>query len=168
MDLLVVNAIVLPLSVIVIILSNHYNYITRLFICQYLLSKTYTDMFDSNTRISVFSSSASDLEAHHIIPLGSVTKINESTSALRKDAKNICNSPLNFVFITSSANKAISNDSLDAYAKKLTNEAKFALHINAYDKADDTNTDAKVKTILKNRYNLLSGDVKQHISNLLL
>lgn len=140
----------------------------RQFVCQYLLSKTYTDMFDSTKRISVFSDVAQDLEAHHIIPLGSVSKVFESTAKLRKDPKNICNSPLNFVFITSTANKAISNDSLETYALKLTDEAKSALHINSYNNASDTDTDKKVKDILKNRYSALKGDVKQHISDLLV
>ena len=35
-------------------------------------------MFDENLTISVFSKLADTLEAHHIIPLGSVKKVNES------------------------------------------------------------------------------------------
>lgn len=57
--------------------------ILRAFMCQYLLAKTYTDMFDNKKIISVFSECANLLEAHHIIPLGSVTKVNESTVELR-------------------------------------------------------------------------------------
>lgn len=141
--------------------------VLRAFICQFLLAKTYVDMFDSGKRLSVFSDSAKDLEAHHIIPLGTVTKVNESTTALRSDPKNICNSPLNFVLITKQANKEISDDSLDVYAAKICDEAKSALHINGYTGTAATDTDQKVKDILTVRFSALNGDVRDHISQLL-
>lgn len=140
--------------------------ILRAFMCQYLLAKTYTDMFDNKKIISVFSECANLLEAHHIIPLGSVTKVNESTVELRKDNKNICNSPLNFVFITKDANVAISDDSLETYISKITDEAKAALALQCY-------TDSKIdvdatKQILENRYIALKGDIKAKVKKLLL
>ena len=141
--------------------------VLKSFICQFLLAKTYVDMFDTGKRLSVFSDSAKDLEAHHIIPLGTVTKINESTATLRKNPKNICNSPLNFVLITKQANIEISDDSLDVYAAKICDEAKTALHINGYSNSSDADTDQKVKSILEIRFSSLNGDVRNHISQLL-
>lgn len=140
--------------------------ILRSFMCQYLLSKTYADMFDSNEIISVFSKHASSLEAHHIIPLGSVAKVNESTAALRQDDKNICNSPLNFVFITKEANDAISDDSLDIYISKITDEAKSVLALQCYvnPKIDMDAT----KQILQSRYSALKGDIRTTVKKLLL
>ena len=114
-----------------------------------------------------FCDNAKDFEAHHIIPLGTVTKINESTAALRSDSKNICNSPLNFVYITKQANKEISDDSLDVYAAKICDEAKSALHINGYTGPEVADTDQKVKAILESRFSALNGDVRNHISQLL-
>ena len=139
--------------------------ILRAFICQYLLAKTYTDMFDDNMIISVFSDAADTLEAHHIIPLGSVKNVNESTTKLRSDDKNICNSPLNFVYITKKSNDAISDDALDVYITKITDEAKAALSIQSYvlPAIDDDST----KQILKQRYTAIKGDIKQHIKSLL-
>lgn len=139
--------------------------ILRYFICQYLLSKTYTDMFDSNQIISVFSKSANKLEAHHIIPLGSVKKINESTAELRNDDKNICNSPLNFVLITKEANDAISDDSLDIYISKITDEAKSALSIQNY--VDPNINKDSTRQILEGRYTALKGDIKSKVNKLL-
>ena len=140
--------------------------ILRQFICQYLLAKTYSDMFDSKEIISVFAKSASTLEAHHIIPLGSVKKVSESTTTLRNDDKNICNSPLNFVLITKKSNDAISDDSLDIYITKITDEAKSALAIQSYT-SPDVDADA-TKQILTARYSALKGDIKAKVNKLLL
>lgn len=135
------------------------------FMCQFLLARTYTDMFEKNQTISVFSEEAKNLEAHHIIPLGSVKKINESTDKLRNDNKNICNSPLNFVYITKKANDAISDDVLDVYITKITDEAKAALCIQSY---VTPNIDGDTtKQILEQRYTALKGNIKTHVKQLL-
>lgn len=139
--------------------------VLRMFVCQYLLAKTYPDMFNSTDRISVFSSDANTLEAHHIIPLGSVKKINESTSQLRTDEKNICNSPLNFVLITKKSNDTISDDSLDIYITKITDGAKAALAIQGY--TSPNIDDDAVKQVLRNRYTALKGDIKNQVNMLL-
>lgn len=140
--------------------------VLRMFVCQYLLSKTYSDMFDEQETISVFSPSASTLEAHHIIPLGSVKAINESTAQLRKDEKNICNSPLNFVYITKSSNDKISDDSLDVYITKITDQAKSTLSIQNY--VSPNVDDDATKQILSARYTALKGDIKEHVHKLLM
>ncbi|SCX88084.1 A nuclease family of the HNH/ENDO VII superfamily with conserved AHH [Butyrivibrio hungatei] len=139
--------------------------VLRIFMCQYLLAKTYADMFDPKITISVFSNVANALEAHHIIPLGSVKKMDESTEALRKDDKNICNSPINFVYITKKSNDEISDDTLDVYITKITDEAKSTLSIQSYTTSniDEDNT----KQILKQRYTALKGDIKTHVRQLL-
>lgn len=142
--------------------------VIRHFICQYYLAKTYADMFDASKTISVFMDDSDQLEAHHIIPLGTVTKYGETTAALRGNRKHICNSPLNFVYITKQSNKAISDDSLDVYAQKLCSQARSALMISKYSAYSDGDTEDKIKAILKDRYDYLEGDIKQHISDLLL
>lgn len=138
------------------------------FVCQYMLAQTYPDMFDANKTVSVFYDHASSLEAHHIIPLGTAKKVGEVTADLRKDPKHICNSPLNFVLITKEANKAISDDSLDIYAKKITPEAKAALNITAYVSEDAAGTRDKIHGILDNRFEMLNGNVLNTINNKLM
>lgn len=138
------------------------------FVCQYMLAQTYPDMFDANKTVSVFYEHASSLEAHHIIPLGTAKKVGEVTADLRKDPKHICNSPLNFVLITKEANKAISDDSLDIYAKKITPEAKAALNITAYVSEDAAGTRDKIHGILDNRFEMLNGNVLNTINNKLM
>ena len=132
---------------------------------QYLLSKTYKDMFDENKILSAYSDETERFEAHHIIPLGTVKKVGESTKKLRDDEKNICNSPLNFVYITKKANKEISDESLKDYVQKINAEAKAKLHITAYTNSDIPQD--QVKQILRERYDFLKGDIRERISTLL-
>lgn len=139
--------------------------ILRNFMCQFLLSKTYTDMFEKNQIVSVFSDISDPLEAHHIIPLGSVKKVGESTSELRKNEKNICNSPLNFVYITKSANEMISAKPLESYVALITDEAKSALHIQKYNTCNISDED--IKQILSERYTALKGEIRDKVKRLL-
>lgn len=147
--------------------SNEERYpktVLRNFFCQYLLSQTYQDMFDNNKLVSVFSEDANELEAHHIIPLGSAKKVGDSTKNLRNKNKSIYNSPLNFVLITKDSNRDISDKSLNEYAQSITDEAKAKLHISNYDGFID---EFKTKDYLRNRYSMLKGDIKSHIAGLL-
>ena len=139
--------------------------VMRMFMCQYLLSKTYKDMFDKDKVLSAYSEEIGGFEAHHIIPLGTVKKVGESTTELRKDEKNICNSPLNFVYITKKANKEISDEALKDYVQKINAEAKSKLHITAYTSADIPKD--QVRNILKERYDFLKGDIRDRIETLL-
>lgn len=138
--------------------------VLRNFICQYMLSKTYTDMFDVNKCISVFSDEADTLEAHHIIPLGTVKKVGENTAKLRDKPEHICNSPVNFVYITQKANKEISDKPLSVYVTKIRDEAKSVLHLTSYKSSDVADTDKKIHDLLETRFNALCGDVKNHIN----
>lgn len=138
------------------------------FVCQYMLAQTYPDMFDASKTVSVFYEKAASLEAHHIIPLGTAKKVGEVTADIRKDPKHICNSPLNFVLITKEANKAISDDALDIYAKKITPEAKSALYISSYVSEDAASTRDKIHNILDNRFEMLNGKVLHTINDKLM
>lgn len=135
--------------------------------CQYLLSQTYVDMFDNTKKISVFCKDAETLEAHHIVPLGSAKKVGEVTAELRKNSRHICNSPLNFVYITKNANKEISDDSLETYEKKIQPAAKSALQITSYS-AENYDNENKVHGLLENRYNMVYGTITGEIQTLLI
>ena len=142
--------------------------VLRSFFCDYMLSRTYPDMFDGKIWISVFYEDANNLQAHHIIPLGSIKKIGEmNTSKIRKDEKNICNSPLNFVLITPDSNRKISDYSLDDYVKNMDPITKTRMWISAYTTVESANTEHKIHDILKQRYDNLYGDITGHIRELL-
>ncbi|WP_026766919.1 DUF262 domain-containing protein [Selenomonas ruminantium] len=139
--------------------------VLKIFICQYMLSKTYCDMFDTNKKISVFAQEAKDLEAHHIVPLGAAKNIKESSDELRDNPKHICNSPVNFVLITKQSNKMISDKPLEIYAKEINDQVKSVLHINDYLSNDDANTNEKIHKILEKRLSGLRGDVLNTIQH---
>ena len=138
--------------------------ILRYFVGQYYLSQTYSDLFDPNKQISVFCEDADELEAHHIIPLGSAADISTSTQKLRKDSKNLCNSPLNFAYITKKANKKISSDSLETYYKRITAASRHDLNI---PETEATLTDDEIRSVLEKRFDSLKGNIESHISKLL-
>ncbi len=145
--------------------------VLRSFFCDYMLSRTYPDMFDNDTLISAFydEENLGTLQAHHIIPLGSVKKIGDmNTSKVRRDDSNICNSPLNFVLITAASNKKISDYSLDDYVQHLNPTTKAKLWISAYSSVDSANTKEKLHDILKQRYDNLYGDIIGRITDLLM
>ena len=139
--------------------------VIRSFMCQYMLSRTYCDMFDGDKRISVFCSEANELEAHHIIPLGSAKSIKESSDKLRDNPKHICNSPVNFVLITKESNKMISDTPLEKYVPCITDQAKSTLHISDYSSCDDARVDEKIHDILEKRLCAFSGAVKNTIQD---
>ena len=139
--------------------------VMRSFMCQYLLSKTYADMFLPDKILSAYDGITEKFQMHHVIPLGTVTKVGESTAQLRKDEKHLCNSPLNFVYLTQQSNRDISDEPLGSYAGKICNEAKSALHISGYNNARID--EAEIKDILKERYNYLQGEICGEIRNLI-
>ena len=85
---------------------------------------------------------------------------------MRKQNNHICNSPLNFVFITKKANKEISDDPIDVYEKRIQPAAKSALYITSYTAAA-INSEQKVHEILENRFDMLYGEITGEINNLM-
>lgn len=137
----------------------------RSFICQFLLSQTYLDMFDPGLRIHALLNDAGSLEAHHIVPLGSATNYGESTEKLRNDSGNVLNSPLNFVYITQAANGAISDDDLDKYVAEIQPAAKSVLGLNGFISPIDDQD--KIESFLESRFDWMKGIVDDRISTLL-
>ena len=135
------------------------------YFCQFYLSRTYSDLITDARTVSVFSKQK--LEKHHIIPLGSVTKIGESTDRLRSDKTNIFNSPLNYVYITDSTNGEISDKSLKEYENSITASAKAALNIVNYPVVADLSDEMKVKAWLSERHKLVKGQIQNRVKNLL-
>ena len=122
-------------------------------------------MFDSGLRVHALSDVAGNLEAHHIVPLGSATNYGESTEKLRNDSGNVLNSPLNFVYITQAANGAISDDDLDKYVAKIQPAAKSVLGLSGFVSPMDDQT--KIESFLESRFDWMKGTVDNRISTLL-
>ncbi|MCI8894982.1 MAG: hypothetical protein HFI41_10080 [Lachnospiraceae bacterium] len=136
------------------------------YFCQFYLSKPYSDLINDGRTVSVFSKQK--LEKHHIVPLGSVTRIGESTDRLRADKTNIVNSPLNYVYITDTTNGEISDKSLKDYEDSITASAKAALNIINYPAVADLMDEAKVRKWLVERHKVIKGAIQNRVTNLLL
>lgn len=144
-------------------------------ICQFFLAKGYDDLVKTKKgngnnnleikKINVFCDYK--LEKHHIVPLGSVAKISESTEELRKKDDHICNSPLNYVYISDSANKSILDKSLNDYENAIENTAKTQLHISNYPDENDIKQEQKVLKWLDERYRFIEGEIRAKINELL-
>lgn len=136
----------------------------RSYICQFQLAKTYPDLFEANKKISTFCEGASNLEMHHIVPLGSVSTIKESTSQLRDDKGNKCNSPLNFILITKEDNLAISSKSLSEYVNQIKAVSLSNITLQASFPNSDFTNDSNMTSYLTNRFTAISGEVITRIN----
>ena len=135
----------------------------RDYICQFYLAQTYNSLFDNNKKINVFC--REPLEAHHILPLGSVSKLGQTTALLRKNTKHICNSPMNFIYITKSENNDISDRKINDYIQYITDEAKSALNLKKI--KDDNYSDNDILEFLEQRFDAAKGDIKKHVDMLI-
>lgn len=147
------------------------NEMLKNLLCQYFLSVGYSDMFDDTKSIDVFSEDK--LEAHHIVPLGSLkgikATVKESTEAIRKEGEHICNSPINFVLITSDSNKKIAADPLDVYVSAIKKQAKCDLYLEPASGQNDNFylDDNEIKKFLSKRFELIQGKIKSEVNELI-
>ena len=135
------------------------------YFCQFYLSRPYSDLITDKRKNDVFCDRK--LEKHHIIPLGSVAKIGESSNQLRKNKNHILNSPLNYVYISDLANGTISDKSLKEYEDAITPSAKSSLGIMKYPKVKDLDDDDKIKEWLRDRHETIKGLIQNRINVLL-
>ena len=150
-------------------------------ICAYVLSQKPHDFYqgksgnlsaervanDEKVSIQINGTSSSiplKLELHHIIPLGTSKTMKMVTSDLRKDKRNLLNSPLNLTYISSLANKFIGAQSPQVYLNNL-----YAGSITDHfipDRPKDFKKEADQKKFLEGRYHLLLQDLQQHLQEL--
>lgn len=154
-------------------------------ILQYILSKQPKDFIDSSLIIktwdiaeqkefyfqSIEKNETVKIEDHHIIPLGTVTKIGESTKSIRKNPTHILNSPLNRTYISSISNRVIRDKTTKEYFNSVSD-------ISIYDHCIPANfTDIPEKNtnesdneyygqILEKRYLEIKRDITEKIDNL--
>lgn len=140
-------------------------------ICQFYLSMGYEDLVadegGNTVHLSVFSEYALNLQIHHVIPLGSTGDILSSTKTIRGDKKHYLNSPLNFMYITDNANRAISNRSLSEYTSMIPASAGLNAVGFSGVNIDASATDEMRKNILRNRHAAIIQNVQSRIKVLL-
>ena len=123
-------------------------------ILQYILSGKPSDFTIAPSKLVPWevSSNGIILQDHHIIPLGSVTTINESSKELRSNKSNILNSPLNRTYITQKANQQIGSLSLDRYLPMLTSQISHSQYIPSGDYMQITSNKQLQEDFIKDRF----------------
>ena len=136
-------------------------------ICQFYLSEGYEDLIpdeaDKTVHLSVFSKYASSLQVHHVIPLGSTGDVSTSTKSIRGKKSHPLNSPLNFMYISDNANRAISNKSLFEYSKMIPKSAGLTSVGFSAVNIDATATDAMREDVLRNRHAAIQQKLQARI-----
>lgn len=144
-------------------------------ICHFYLAKTYSDILKNNAndkykqkQNSVFSEckNGETLPYHHIMPIGELgtiykdidKKLNESG---RKDRSNKYNSPLNFMLISSLANRLILNSPLSYYIKFCDNTPLTEMGIQqGITDSNIKDTNKEIDKMLHKRYQKLCSDLR--------
>lgn len=144
-------------------------------ICHFYLAKTYSDILKNNAndkykqkQNSVFSEckNGETLQYHHIMPIGELgtiykdidKKLNESG---RKDRSNKYNSPLNFMLISSLANRHILNSPLSYYIKFCDNSPLTEMGIQqGITDSNIKDTNKEIDKMLHKRYQKLCSDLR--------
>ena len=136
-------------------------------VCQFYLAQCYSTLFDSSVTLTPFTEKK--LEKHHVIPLGAYLKTHpdcgKKTEDLRKDNYFFLNSPLNFVYITSEDNNAISDEDLSNYQNRINSySTRLTLGFTA---SFDILSGNNYETILSTRFDNFAGAVENRIKNLI-
>ena len=126
-------------------------------ILQYVLSGKPNDFTVNVSRLIPWEISINGitLQDHHIIPLGSVTTINESSKELRSNKNNVLNSPLNRTYITQKSNQQISSLSLNRYLPLLNQSIGYSQFIPGRNYTIIPNDRAFYETFIKERFELI-------------
>ncbi len=109
------------------------------------------------------------LERHHIIPLGTATSINQSSSEIRGRDKFILNSPLNLTDISENANRAIGAMNVNQYMSELGNTILDHMLASAsfYQRITGESDDAFYERCLEERFRILKDTITREIDDLL-
>lgn len=107
------------------------------------------------------------LSDHHIFPLGSTTKIGESSAKIRREKKHPLNSPMNRTYISTTSNLLISDEMPSVYLPQIMEIAKNFHFVTDHTAADFENADDRFyRKLLKERYDKFTSAVKAEIENL--
>lgn len=142
-------------------------------ILQFILSKNIPDFVSGGgfRSLSAWDVANGDLKLHkhHIIPLGAVSSIGESSSVIRADKKHILNSPLNLIYISDEANRAISDDPIESYLPKIENFSGTLggiPDIKTVKEAVQNGTQEGYAEVLRGRYNRIRERVIDRVRSL--
>lgn len=104
-----------------------------------------------------------EVHEHHIVPIASVSTIEESAKKIRSQKGNLLNSPLNKTLISSKTNLIIRDKSIQRYYQSIDDDSKVRHFIPIDNKMDQLEC---VESFLKSRFNLIRTDLISYLSKL--
>ena len=107
-----------------------------------------------------------EVELHHIIPLGNVTKIGQSSSQLRSNKNHILNSPLNYAYISKEANRLISDKSPKEYLSYLTSTTLATQDIPSLNNFESAWKTGNYDEVLEKRFEQIKSSIEKRIHQL--
>nr|WP_285801040.1 DUF262 domain-containing protein [Exiguobacterium sp. s151] len=147
-------------------------------ILQYALSKQPKDLLaHDNTTIALnpwdvskktvieLPSEKFELEVHehHVVPIASVSTIEESAKKIRSQKGNLLNSPLNKTLISSKTNLKIKDKSIKRYYQSLNDESKVCHFIPL---EEELNQLENVEAFLESRFKLIRTNLISYLNTL--
>lgn len=143
----------------------------------YIISNQPYDFLSKSKRLNSWQyvNSSDDeytLEDHHICPLFGKKTIKESTDALRKNKKEILNSPLNRTIISKKANRKIGPLSYDQYLKDVADYTLMNHYIKGpinktYHKDSNETPENFYKRVCESRFNELKYEIEKELNYLI-
>lgn len=144
-------------------------------ICQYYLSRTYSDMLKNGAEtnyeqkeISVFyqPEGKGNLQRHHIMPIGELSTLykkveDEVKGECKREKLKKYNSPLNYILISPNANRLIMNNPLSYYIDYCDQGTLNKLGIVALKKEQVLDKNQELEQFLKRRYEKLCADLRE-------
>lgn len=136
---------------------------------QFTLSRRPVDFIpNGNDRLTTwdFLENNAKPEVHHIIPLGSVLRIRETSSQLRSDSKHPLNSPLNLIYISESANRSISSLSPARYFEELNMVLGALAALPSVEQCRQACESENYRELMRTRFHKMKEQIVNHVSGL--
>ena len=137
-------------------------------ILQYILSLNPADFTEEPTKLRAWEVSLDkiSLQDHHIIPLGSVTTLGQSSQEIRKNKNHILNSPLNRTLITPIANNRIRAMNIEKYLPILNNSIYHSHCMPSLPEDKNELNDNNYENFLIKRFEFIELSLKQELESL--
>jgi hypothetical protein len=113
-----------------------------------------------------------EVEDHHLIPLGSVANVGQSTREIRRGATElhrVLNSPLNRAYVLKATNRELAAKAIDKYMESVPGSVQASLHFSG-DPFQRTQGEAEldwVRRVLENRFDNIRTAFTNRMTNLI-
>jgi hypothetical protein len=141
-----------------------------LYLLQFVAARGAQDLLSTDGKpLQVWEEAVQD---HHLIPLGSVTTVGQSTASIRKgtdELSRLLNSPLNRAYVLADTNRRLSDMEISRYMAEVTGQVKKSLLFATEDfSRQDAESDLEfARRMLGGRFDSIAMTASNHLTALL-